>query len=137
MSLPHRQRRLLRRMDRALCRSDPDLAALLSLFARLSPGETSPRQEQLPRQQQPPRQEQPRLPRAWAWRVLRWPAAGAAFLVVSVAGGGLAAARRAARAYNAASMRLIDGFRGFGRAAGRHRAGAPYPGPWLVRRWNG
>lgn len=137
MSLPHRQRRLLRRMDRALCRSDPDLAALLSLFALLSAGEKPPRQEQLPRREQLPRQEQLRGPRARAWRLLRWLAAGAPFLVVCVAGGGLAAARRAARAYNAASMRLIDGFRGFGRAAGRHRACAPYPGPWLVRYWNG
>ena len=136
MSLPHRQRRLLRRMDRALCRSDPDLAALLSLFALLSAGETLPRREQLPAREQP-RREQLRCPRAWAWRLLLWPAAGAAFVVVCVAGGGLAAARRAASAYNAASMRLIDGFRGFGRAAGQHRACAPYSGTWLVRYWNG
>ena len=121
MSLPHRQRRLLRRMDRALCRSDPDLASLLSLFALLSAEETLPHWEQLPYREQLTRRQHLCLPRPWTWRLLLWPAAGAAFLAVCVAGGGLAAARRAASAYNAASMRLIDGFRGFGRAAAAPR----------------
>ena len=41
------------------------------------------------------------------------------------------------RADNAASMCLIDGFRGSGRTAGQHRACAPYPGTWLARHWDG
>ncbi len=36
MTLLYRQERLLRRTDRALCRSDPDLASMLSIFARLA-----------------------------------------------------------------------------------------------------
>jgi hypothetical protein len=92
MTLPYRQRRLLRRADRALCRSDPDLASMLSIFARLAAAETMPAREQLP----------PRL--TWARRVLLWPAAAAVFLVVFAAGAGPraatargAAARRSAR----------------------------------------
>ena len=36
MTLPYREERLLRRVDHALRRSDPDLASLLSIFARLT-----------------------------------------------------------------------------------------------------
>jgi hypothetical protein len=79
MTLPYRQGRLLRRADRALCQSDPDLASMLSIFARLTAAERMPAREQL----------RPRL--AWVWRVLRWPAA-AALLVVFAAGRGSSAA---------------------------------------------
>jgi hypothetical protein len=85
MSLPYRQERLLRRADRALCRSDPDLASMLSIFARVTADEKMPGREQL----------RPQL--TWPWRVLLWPVGGAACLVVFAAGGGSSAARRAAR----------------------------------------
>ena len=39
MTIPYRQRWLLRRMDRRLCRSDPHMAAMLAIFARLTTGE--------------------------------------------------------------------------------------------------
>jgi hypothetical protein len=76
VTLPYRQGRLLRRAERALCRSDPALASMLSIFARLAEAERMPAWEQL----------RPRLP--WVRRVLRWPAAAAVFLVVSAVGGG-------------------------------------------------
>jgi hypothetical protein len=80
MSLPYRQERLLRRADRALCESDPDLASMLSIFARITASERLPAWEQL-------------RPRAtWLRRVLLWPVAAAAFLVVFAAGGGSKAA---------------------------------------------
>jgi hypothetical protein len=86
MTLPYRQERLLRRTDRALCESDPDLASMLSIFARITAAERLPAWEQL----------RPGL--AWAWSLLLWPVAALAFLVVFVAGGGsrAAAACRAA-----------------------------------------
>jgi hypothetical protein len=93
MSLPYRQERLLRRADRALCRSDPDLASMLSIFARVTADESMPAREQL--------RPQP----TWPWRVLLWPVTGAAFLVVFAAGGGSSAARRAGTACSAASQR--------------------------------
>jgi hypothetical protein len=80
MSLPYRQERLLRRADRALCQSDPDLAVMLSIFARITASERLPAWEQL------------RPKATWARRVLLWPVAAAAFLVVFVAGGGSKAA---------------------------------------------
>ena len=87
MTLPYREERLLRRVDHALCRSDPDLASLLSIFARLNAAEGRPAQERL--------RPQP----GWAWRVLLWPVAAVAllvgavaFLVVLAVGGGLTAA---------------------------------------------
>src|ERR1700723_686933 len=81
MTLPYRQERLLRRADRALCRSDPYLASMLSIFAQLTAAEAMPIGEQLRSQQ------------AWALRVLLWPAAAAAFLIAFAAGGGARAAR--------------------------------------------
>src|ERR1700728_4620435 len=76
MTLPYRQERLLRRTDRALTESDPDLATMLSIFTRITVAERLPAWEQL-------------RPRAtWAWSVLLWPVAAAAFLVVCVGGGG-------------------------------------------------
>jgi hypothetical protein len=87
MTLPSRQERILRRADRALSQSDPHLASMLSIFARLAAEERIPAREQL------------RAPPARAWRILLWPAAAAAaYLVILAAGGGTSAARRAARA---------------------------------------
>jgi hypothetical protein len=81
MTLPYRQERLLRRADRALCQSDPDLA---SMFAQLPGTDRLPAREQL----------RPRL--TWAWSMLLWPLAAVAFLVVFLvvffAGGGSRAA---------------------------------------------
>jgi hypothetical protein len=98
MTLPYREERLLRRVDRALCRSDPDLASLLSIFARLNAAERMPARERL------------RPQSSWVWRVLLWPVAAVAFLVAAVAflvvfaaGGGL----RAARACGAAPVRRV------------------------------
>ena len=89
MTLPYRQERLLRRTDRALSESDPDLASMLSIFARLSAAERMPAQEQL------------RSRLIWAWHVLLWPVGAAAFLVVFAAGGG----SRARTAFGTASRR--------------------------------
>ena len=88
MTLPYRQERLLRRTDRALSESDPGLAAMLSIFARITAAERLPAWEQRRR----------RL--TWALSVLLWPVATVAFLVVFVAGGG----SRAAMACSAAVM---------------------------------
>lgn len=46
MQLPYHQQRLLRRIDRTLRRSDPQLAAMLAIFAQLYVGDvlTSPEQ---------------------------------------------------------------------------------------------
>jgi len=99
MTLPYRQERLLRRVDNALCRSDPGLAALLSGFALLAAAEGMPARERL------------RPQRIWAWRALLWLAAAVAFLVVFAvvfaAGGG----SRAATACSAASRRRITELR--------------------------
>lgn len=46
MRIPCRQRGLLRHMDRTLSRSDPHLAAMLALFARLYGSETITSPEQ-------------------------------------------------------------------------------------------
>jgi hypothetical protein len=88
--IPHGRRRL-RRIDRELRRSDPELAAKLAIFARLNAGEAMPGWEQLP----------PPPPAAPGWQVLLWPIAGAAFLVVLAAGGGTSTARGAAAACGA------------------------------------
>jgi Protein of unknown function (DUF3040) len=87
MTLPYREERQLRRVDHALRRSDPDLASLLSVFARLNAAEAMPARERL------------RPHPSWARRVLLWPVAAVAFLVAALAflvvfaaGGGLTAA---------------------------------------------
>ncbi|MGD0700493.1 MAG: hypothetical protein ABSA02_11480 [Trebonia sp.] len=82
-------RRQLRRIDRELRRSDPELASMLSTFSRLAAGERMPGREQL------------RTSPALDWRVVLWPMASIAFLVVYAAGGGAAAARSAALACGA------------------------------------
>ena len=92
MTLPRRQERHLRCADHALRRSDPYLASMLSIFAQLTAAEAMPAREQLPPQQ------------AWALRVLLWPAAAAAFLIVFAADGG----NRAGRAFGAAFRALCE-----------------------------
>ncbi|MGH3153785.1 MAG: hypothetical protein ACRDOB_24055 [Streptosporangiaceae bacterium] len=84
MSLPYRQRRKLRQLDRALGAADPGLAFNLATFARINAGQTMPAHEQLRSRPGPLR------------RVLLWPVAGTAFLLVVVAGGGASRARQAA-----------------------------------------
>ena len=81
MTLTYRQERLLRQVDRELSQSDPDLAAKLTIFNRITARERLPAWEQL----------RPRL--MWIWDVLLWPLAAAAFLIVIAAGGGSRAAR--------------------------------------------
>lgn len=46
MRIPYRQHWLLRRVNRSLCRSDPQLAAMLAIFARLNAGEVITSREQ-------------------------------------------------------------------------------------------
>jgi hypothetical protein len=96
MNVPYRQRRRLRRIDRALRRSDPGLAAMLSIFARLNADEAIPAWEQLETGHAP------------NWYVLLWPVASVAFLVVCAAGGGLGASRRAAMACSPRRSRTSD-----------------------------
>jgi hypothetical protein len=106
MALPYRQERLLRRTDRALRQSDPDLASMLSIFARITASERLPAWEQL----------RPKL--TWAWRILLWPVGAAAFLVVFAAGGGSKAAMACSAAVHGRAMRLcLSPFRrGYGRS---------------------
>ncbi|HEX4090360.1 MAG TPA: hypothetical protein VHZ33_16735 [Trebonia sp.] len=94
MTLPYRQERLLRRLDHALCQSDPDLASMLWIFGQITAAERLPAWEQL----------RPRL--AWAWGALMWPLAGLVFLVVFVAGGGSRAAVACSAAVRGSSPRL-------------------------------
>lgn len=47
MSLPSRQQRLVREIDKAVSRSDPRLASMAAIFARLAAGEQMPGREQL------------------------------------------------------------------------------------------
>jgi hypothetical protein len=88
--IPHGRRRL-RRIDRELRRSDPELASMLAIFTRLNAGEAMPGWEQV----------RPAPAPAPGWHVLMWPIAGAAFLVVYAAGGGASTARGAAAACGA------------------------------------
>jgi hypothetical protein len=104
--VPHGRRRL-RRIDRELRRSDPELASMLSIFSRLNAGEMMPGWEQM------------RTPRVLDWHLPLWPIASLAFLVVFAAGGGRRVGRGPRRG------------RGLQRAA--HRAGRrPRPG-WRQR----
>jgi len=107
MTLPYREERLLRRVDHALRRSDPDLASLLLIFDWLNAADAMPARERL--------RPQP----SWAWRVLLWPAAAvafliaaAAFLVVFAAGGGATAAMACGRA-PVRRVRELRDFKGF------------------------
>jgi hypothetical protein len=103
MTLPYCEQRVLRRADRALHRSDPDLASLLSAFAWRNAAEAMPARERL----------RPRT--SWAWCVLLSPVAAVAYLVAAVAflvvfavGGGLTAAL----ADGAAPVRWVRELRG-------------------------
>ena len=71
MTLTYRQERLLRRADRALSESDPDLATMLSIFARITAAEGLPAWEQLGA----------RLTRALT--IALWPVAALVFLATS------------------------------------------------------
>jgi len=83
MTLPYRQERVLRRTACALSESDPDLASMLAIFARITAAERLPVWEQ----------RRTRLAGlAWVGRAALWPVAAVAFLVVFVAGGGSRAA---------------------------------------------
>jgi hypothetical protein len=75
MTLSYRQERLLRRADRELSKSDPDLASMLSIFARVTAAERLPDWEQLGA----------RLTRALS--VLLWPVAAIVFLAFFIADG--------------------------------------------------
>jgi hypothetical protein len=75
MTLPYRQERLLRRTDRALRESDPHLASMLSIFARITAAERLPAWEQLGA----------RLTRALS--ALLWPVAAVVFLAFFIADG--------------------------------------------------
>jgi hypothetical protein len=93
MTLSYRQERLLRRADRELTESDPDLASMLSIFARIAASDRLPAWEQLGA----------RLTRGLS--VLLWPVAALVFLAVFMVDGeirpatarGAAARRRALR----------------------------------------
>jgi hypothetical protein len=95
-SIP-RGRRRLRNIDDELCRSDPAFAAMFAAFARLNADEAMPGWEQV------------RIPPSLGWRVLLWPIAALAFLLVYAAGGGASAARGAAVACGARRRALGDG----------------------------
>ena len=75
MTLTYRQERLLRRADRALSQSDPHLASMMSIFARITAAERLPAWEQL----------RPQLTRALS--VLLWPVAAVVFLAYFIADG--------------------------------------------------
>jgi hypothetical protein len=47
VSLPCRQQRILREIDKAVSRCDPRLVSMLAIFARLAAGEQLPGREQL------------------------------------------------------------------------------------------
>ena len=120
MTLAYRQERTLRRTEHALGRSDPDLASMLTIFARLTAAEGMPAQERL----------RPQRPRDW--RILLWPVAAVAFLVVFAvvfaAGGG----SRAATACGTACRRRAGGYGNRGNGEGRTAldpASRPGPGP--------
>jgi hypothetical protein len=80
MSLPARQQRLLREIDDAACRSDPQLASMLAVFAELTAGEQMPGREQL---------QVPRLSRARA-ALMAAALAGAMLIIRAVRACGLA-----------------------------------------------
>jgi hypothetical protein len=64
MSIPYRQRRRLRHLRRSFCLADPRVAAMLSMFSRLSAGEAMPAQERVQRRVPKPVRTLARV--AWA-----------------------------------------------------------------------
>jgi hypothetical protein len=106
MTLPYRQERALRRADRALTQSDPELASMLSIFARIaSPGESLPAWEQLGE----------RLTRALS--VLLWPVAAVVFLAFFIADGEIRPATASGAAVRRRTLRWCLTL--LGRADGR------------------
>jgi hypothetical protein len=91
MTLPYRQERLLRHADRVLSQSDPDLAAMLSAFARSTEADRLPAWEQLR-----PRLTRARRALAWAWSALWSLAAAVSFVFFCLAGAG---SRKAAESF--------------------------------------
>jgi Protein of unknown function (DUF3040) len=117
MTLSLREERLLRRTDRTLSESDPDLASMLWIFARITAAERLPAWEQL----------RPRL--AWVWDALLWPAAALAFVIVLVAGGGSRAAIGCCAAVRGCAWPgSLNPFRGGYAGARLTRATRPGPG---------
>lgn len=93
MTLPYRQERVLRGVDRALSQSDPDLASMLSIFTRINAADRMPSWERL----------RPKL--TFALSALLWPAAAAVFLVIFVGGGGSRAATACTVAVHRCALR--------------------------------
>jgi hypothetical protein len=93
MRFPYRRQWLLRRMNRALCRSDPHLAAMLAIFARLTAGEAITSQEQST------------SPGARARRGLAWIGRAAVHLAAALIACAGRILRRAARGCAAAQRR--------------------------------
>lgn len=99
MSLSCRQQRLLGRTGDAICRSDPRLASMLALFARLAAGEEMPGREQL------------RAPALSRLRASVLMAAAAAATLVTCAAAACARAIRSAIAAGAALASRVAGSR--------------------------
>ncbi len=91
MSLSRHERRILRRLDRDLGRSDPRLASEMWAFGRIASGQAMPCRERIRAAPEEPR------------RVLSGPASWVAHAAAVVVGGGAARARRAAVALRSRS----------------------------------
>ena len=117
MSLPARQQRMLNRIDRMLRDSDPRLAALFTIFTRLTWDEEMPRLEQIrarltrvsgwfARRTEPVRRRTPRVPRRLK-AILFYPAALAAVACALLIGSSGPAAHRCATTVRAPAAELI------------------------------
>ena len=110
MTLTYRQERLLRRADRALSESDPDLATMLSIFAQISAAEGLPAWEQLGA----------RLTRALT--IALWPVAALVFLAYFIADGEIRPATASGAAMRRRALCLC--LKLLGRADGRYALAA-------------
>ena len=117
MSLPVSQRRMLNRIDRTLRDSDPRLAALFSIFTRLTWDEEMPRVEEvrarlarfggwIGRRTEPVRRRVPR-PSDRVKAILFFPAALAAVACALLIGGSGPAVHRCAATVRAPATALI------------------------------
>jgi hypothetical protein len=117
VSLPARQQRMLNRIDRMLRDSDPRLAALFSIFTRLTWDEEIPRIEQVrarlsrigswfARRAEPVRRRTSRVPRRLK-AILVFPAALAAVACALLIGSSGPAAHRCAATVRAPAAELI------------------------------
>jgi hypothetical protein len=97
MRIPYRQRWVLRRMDRRLRRSDPHVAAMLAIFARLYAGETIASREQAGQ------------PRTRVRCAIAWLAGAMAGAAAGLAAGARWAFRRVASACAVVRWRLSGG----------------------------